>query len=59
MRVFTYVLDHDTGFAPNPFHGWCTLAGCKPVIRRTARIDDWIVGMTPRTGAPATASPTP
>ncbi len=27
----------DYGFAPNPFHGICTLATCKPVIRRVAR----------------------
>ena len=25
----------DTGFAPNPFFGVCTLACCKPVIRRS------------------------
>jgi hypothetical protein len=34
----------DFGFAPNPFYGVCTLATCKPVIRRTAAIGDWIVG---------------
>ena len=44
MRVFTYVIDHDLGFAPNPFHGSCTLAACKPKIRATARISDYIVG---------------
>lgn len=47
MRIYTYILEHDTGFAPNPFHGWCTLAGCKPVIRKTAKVGDWIVGITP------------
>jgi hypothetical protein len=50
MRVYVYLLDHDLGFAPNPFHGWCTLAGCKPQIRRTAREGDWIVGITARHG---------
>ena len=40
-----YVVDRDFGFAPNPFHGFCTLATCKPGIRSTAREDDWIVGM--------------
>ncbi len=35
----------DFGFAPNPFHGVCTLATCKPRIRRTAQNDDWIFGM--------------
>ncbi len=44
MRLYTYVVARDYGFAPNPFHGVCTLAACKPEIRRTAQIDDWIVG---------------
>lgn len=48
MRIFAYVLKVDSGFAPNPFHGWCTLACCKPAIRRKARPGDWIVGITPR-----------
>ena len=39
---------NDTGFAPNPFFGYCTLACCKPVIRRTAQAGDWIVGLTPK-----------
>nr|WP_269667332.1 hypothetical protein [Polaromonas naphthalenivorans] len=28
-------MTHDSGFAPNPFHGTLTLATCKPGIRRT------------------------
>lgn len=44
-RVYIYVVDRDFGFAPNPFHGACTLATCKPIIRRTARLGDWIIGM--------------
>lgn len=48
MRVYTYILAHDTGFAPNPFHGWCTLACCKPKIRSSASVGDWVVGLTPR-----------
>jgi Nucleotide modification associated domain 2 len=40
-----YVVDRDFGFAPNPFHGYCTLATCKPVIRKTAKVEDWIIGM--------------
>lgn len=43
--VYLYVVDRDFGFAPNPFHGCCTLATCKPVIRRTAAIGDWVLGM--------------
>ena len=46
-RVYVYVLSVDAGFSPNPFHGWCTLACCKPVIRRNARPGDWVLGVTP------------
>lgn len=48
MTLYSYVVKHDTGFAPNPFHGYCTLACCKPVIRRTAQKGDWVVGLTPK-----------
>ncbi|MEZ0542545.1 hypothetical protein [Fibrella arboris] len=44
-RVYIYVVDRDFGFAPNPFHGVCTLATCKPGIRSTAKIGDWIFGL--------------
>jgi hypothetical protein len=47
-RVFSYVVVHDTGFSPNPFHGLLTLACCKPLIRKTAQIGDIIVGMSSR-----------
>lgn len=40
-----YVVDRDFGFAPNPFHGCCSLATCKPRIRATARSGDWVVGL--------------
>ena len=40
-----YVVDRDFGFAPNPFHGFCTLATCMPGIRAKAQVDDWVVGM--------------
>ena len=43
-RLFSYVLREDTGFAPNPYHGFCTLACCKPRIRKTAEKGDWIIG---------------
>lgn len=43
-HLFSYVLKADTGFAPNPFMGRCTLAACKPIIRRTAQVGDWVVG---------------
>ena len=48
MKLFSYIVKNDTGFAPNPFFGYCTLACCKPVIRRTADAGDWVVGLTPK-----------
>ncbi len=39
-------MTHDTGFAPNPFYGFLTLANCKPRIRETKKIGDWIAGFT-------------
>ncbi|MCW2311329.1 Nmad2 family putative nucleotide modification protein [Rhodoferax antarcticus] len=44
VRLFTYRLTHDSGFAPNPFHGYLTLATCKPGIRRTKMVGDWVAG---------------
>ena len=40
-----YVVNHDFGFAPNPFHGYCTLATCKPIIRKKAEVEDWVIGV--------------
>ena len=48
MKLYSYIVTHDTGFSPNPFWGYCTLADCKTVIRRTANIGDWIVGLSPK-----------
>lgn len=44
MKLFSYVVRHDFGFAPNPFHGVCTLATCKGQIRGIAEVGDWVVG---------------
>ena len=44
MRLHSYVVARDYGFAPNPFFGVCTLATCKPRIRSTAQIGDWVMG---------------
>jgi Nucleotide modification associated domain 2 len=44
-KVYIYVVDRDFGFAPNPFHGYCTLATCKPQIRARAQLGDWVIGM--------------
>ena len=43
-RVHSYVVRYDSGFAPNPFYEYCTLATCKPNIRKGADIGDWVVG---------------
>ena len=44
MKIHSYVIDHDLGFAPNPFYGVCTLAACKPRIRGHAKIGDYVIG---------------
>lgn len=44
MTLFSYVIEHDLGFAPNPFHRVCTLACCKPQIRKVAKAGDLILG---------------
>jgi hypothetical protein len=42
--LYSYVVRSDSGFAPNPFGEYCTLACCKPQIRRHASVGDWVVG---------------
>jgi len=44
-QLFTYTIPYDDGAAPNPFHGMCTLAICKPSIRRVAKVGDWVAGL--------------
>jgi hypothetical protein len=46
MVVYSYVIEHDYGLAPNPFGQYCTLAVCKPKIRKSSRlkIGDWVLG---------------
>lgn len=44
-RLFSYTIPYDDGAAPNPFRGLCTLAICKPQIRRKAVVGDWVVGL--------------
>ncbi|PBQ28878.1 hypothetical protein [Shewanella algae] len=44
MKLYSYVVARDFGFAPNPFFGFCTLATCKPKIRSSASVGDWVVG---------------
>lgn len=47
-RLFSYTIPCDDGAAPNPFGGICTLAICKPAIRRVAQEGDWVVGLGSR-----------
>jgi Nucleotide modification associated domain 2 len=45
MRLCSYTITNDAGFAPNPFGRFCTLAACTPNhqgIRLSQ--DDWLVG---------------
>lgn len=49
VTVYSYVIARDFGFAPNPFHGVCTLATCKPVLRRVAKVGDWVIATGPKT----------
>jgi hypothetical protein len=44
VRLYSYVVARDYGFAPNPFHEVCTLATCKPKLRAKAALGDWVVG---------------
>lgn len=43
-KLYSYVMTSDSGFAPNPYHGFMTLACCKPWIRRVAQVGDFVVG---------------
>lgn len=44
MDLYSYIVEHDMGFAPNPFFGVCTLAACKPIIRRRIQKGDFVMG---------------
>lgn len=48
-RLFSYTIPIDDGAAPNPFRGMCSLAICKPGIRRVAREHDWVAGLGSKT----------
>jgi hypothetical protein len=43
-RLYSYLMTHDSGFAPNPFFGCLTLATCMTEIRRTKKVGDWVAG---------------
>jgi len=50
-KLYSYVVDHDHGFAPNPSGKYCTLVHCKFAKRgakgnvvEMANVGDWILG---------------
>ena len=48
MNCFRYKMDHDYGFAPNPFHGVLSLATCKGTqVRNNSHLQlgDWVIGL--------------
>jgi hypothetical protein len=45
LKYYTYKVSRDYGFAPNPFNGVCTLATCKPLIRKHAEVGHYIIGL--------------
>ena len=47
-KYLFYKMTHDSGFAPNPFWGYLTLATCTPnhsEIAKNLKIGDWIIGV--------------
>jgi hypothetical protein len=49
IRLYTCIARVDSGLAPNPFWGWCTLAVCTPNHQGSAgKLGDWIAGFSPK-----------
>ena len=52
MKLYSYVVEHDNGHAPNPYFGVCTLCRCKfrkhrehpKNVVELANVGDWIIG---------------
>ena len=45
MKLYSYTMTVDDGFAPNPTGGICTLAYCMVTMRRTVQAGDYVVGL--------------
>ena len=46
-KLYTYIMTVDSGLAPNPFWGYCTLAVCTPNHQGCrAKAGDYIAGFT-------------
>jgi hypothetical protein len=56
--LFSYTIPIDDGAVPNPFCGMCSLAICKPAIRRVAKQGDWVAGLGSRMPPAAISVPT-
>lgn len=55
MKLYSYIVTHDSGFSPNPFWNLLTLACCKPTIRSSIgshylknKEEYWVVGLSPK-----------
>jgi Nucleotide modification associated domain 2 len=53
VKLYSYVVEHDNGYAPNPYFGLCTLCRCKfrerPEVKRRNIVElaeegDWVIG---------------
>jgi hypothetical protein len=52
VKIYSYVVEHDNGYAPNPYFGFCTLCRCKfrefaagrRNIVELAEKGDWVIG---------------
>ena len=63
VKLYSCVVEHDTGYAPNPYFGFCTLCRCKfrksaaghKNIVELAEVGDWVIGTggaSKRSGGP-------
>ena len=62
VKIFSYVVDHDYGYAPNASSGACLLSHCKfstdgrrKNVLESVRVGDWIVGTGGSSGETAKA----
>lgn len=45
MKLYSYVMTVDDGFAPNPTNRICTLAYCMVTMRKTVRAGNYVIGL--------------
>ena len=48
VKLYRYILVSDDGYAPCIDQNLLTLATCKPAIRSTANVGDWVIGYMPK-----------